>query len=586
MTNQYPLARPLKPIAKKSEIHYPHNHLQSLLDGFVDFSGVENCTLTFKGLSINSKKVHEEFLFLACGGVGNIPQHGIAYAGEAINFGATCVAWEPTDEVNSMPASCPVLRDHETVDVPLIQVEALHENIGEIAARFYQHPSRSLNVMGITGTNGKTSTAHFIAQLIHAMEDAAGAVKECAVIGTLGNGLYGQLEQSSHTTPDAVTLQELMAKYRDEQADTLVMEVSSHALSQGRVNGVEFDCAILTNLTRDHLDYHGDMQAYADEKLKLFHFSSLQQIILNKDDLFAEKIMASINTDISETSVVCYSRKDSSADYYADNIHLSRDGISFTLHVTEELFQKKKVQKKKVQKKKVQKKKAYPIKTHLVGDFNIENLLAAIAALHVQGYALSKIVSAVKRLTVVPGRMEKIVFKKNAVTSERPLIVVDYAHTPDALEKGLSALKAHTKGKLICLFGCGGDRDKGKRPLMAKIAQQQADQIVVTSDNPRTESATQIIEDIICGFSRLDSDHSRADFKKPDFTKKLVIAIDREKAIHETLKSMNSDDVVLIAGKGHEDYQEINGQRIPFSDKDSVISFYMNKAKRQEDNCK
>lgn len=562
MTSQLPLARPAdRPIADKSEKHYPHNHLQSLLDGFVDFSGVENCSIAFKGLSLNSKKVHEDCLFLACAGVGNASQHGIAYAGEAINLGASCIAWEPTAEVENMPVVCPVEKAEGVIDIPLIQVEALHEKVGEIASRFYQHPSHSLNVIGITGTNGKTSIAHFIAQLIHGMEQAA--CSSIAVIGTLGNGFYGQLEQSTHTTPDAVTLQELLAKYRDAQAETLVMEVSSHALSQGRVNGVEFDCAIFTNLTRDHLDYHGDMKSYADEKLKLFHFSSLKQVIVNQDDSFTDVILDSLKADslktdslknevmvsgsaVSESekvAVLRYSRIDKSADYYADEINLSSDGISFALHVQESVF---------------------TVETHIVGDFNIENLLASIAALHTQGYELNKIISSVEQLTVVPGRMEKIILPKHEVQNDDtitdiPLIVVDYAHTPDALDKALCALKAHTRGKLICLFGCGGDRDKGKRPLMAKIAQQQADRIVVTADNPRTESAEQIIEEIISGFDSLDN---------------VVTEIDREKAIHLTLQSMTADDAVLIAGKGHEGYQDIHGQRFPFSDKGSVLSFY------------
>ena len=577
MTSQLPLARSsnmslAKTLTAKREKHYPHNHLQSLLDGFVDFSGVENCKLTFKGLSLNSKKVHEGYLFLACAGVGNGSQHGIAYAGEAINLGASCIAWEPTKDVETMPANCLAQREDGSVNVPLIKVEDLHENVGAIASRFYQHPSRSLSVIGVTGTNGKTSTAHFIAQLIHDIENASSttnpvAAKQCAVIGTLGNGFYGQLEESTHTTPDAVTLQALIAKYRDEQARTLVMEVSSHALSQGRVNGVEFDCAIFTNLTRDHLDYHGDMKSYADEKLKLFHFSSLKQVIVNQDDSFADVILDSLKADslkkdslkadsiknespasdsaVSESkkvSVVRYSKKDKSADYYADEINLSSDGISFVLHVKESVF---------------------TVKAHIVGDFNIENILASIAALHSQGYDINTLVSSVEKLAVVPGRMEKIIIHPELIDNamaELPLIVVDYAHTPDALDKGLCALKAHTRGKLICLFGCGGDRDKGKRPMMAKAAQQQADRIIVTSDNPRTESAEQIIEEIISGFNNLDN---------------VVIEIDREKAIHTTLQSMTADDVVLIAGKGHEDYQEINGQRFPFSDKDSVLSFYM-----------
>ena len=518
--------------------HYPHNHLQSLLDGFVDFSGIENCKLTFKGLSLNSKKVHEGYLFLACAAAGNSPHHGIAYAGEAINSGASCIVWEPTHELNDMPVSCPVANTKSDADVPLVRIEDLHNKAGIIAARFYQHPSHDLSVVGITGTNGKTSTAHFIAQLLTRMDKT-----QCAVIGTLGNGLYGQLKDSTHTTPDAVTLQALIAQYKALKADTLVMEVSSHALSQGRVNGVEFDSAVFTNLTRDHLDYHGDMQAYADEKLKLFQVSSLKNIIVNLDDVFSREIIDSVAKQGTNKKpvIVSYSRSDSSADYFAEDVCLNREGLSFILHADE---------------------MNYSVKSHLVGDFNIENLLAAIAVLHSQGYELNNIVSNIEKLSTVSGRMEKILvqsFVKSSTNDELPLIVVDYAHTPDALEKGLNALKIHTKGKLYCVFGCGGDRDKGKRPLMAKAAQQIADQIIVTSDNPRTESEQQIINEIISGFEHTDN---------------VLIEADRDSAIHTVLEKLTADDVLLIAGKGHENYQEINGQRFPFSDKDSVLSFY------------
>ncbi len=563
MNGQLPSARPYsRSLAKPKTTgknSYPHNHLQSLLDGFVDFSGVENYDLTFKGLSINSKKVHEEFLFLACAGVGNTSQHGIAYAGEAINSGANCIAWEPTEEVQTMPISCPAKRENGAVNVPLLRVVSLQQNLGEIASRFYKKPSHLLNVIGITGTNGKTSTAHFIAHLVTAIAEEAETESspqiksqtKCAVIGTLGNGFYGQLEESTHTTPDAVTLQALLAKYRDENAETLVMEVSSHALAQGRVNGVEFDCAILTNLTRDHLDYHGNMQAYADEKLKLFHFSSLKNVILNQDDAFSSDIRKALTKSSSTVKILSYSRIDSGADYFADSIHLDNEGISFSLQVKNNATDKK---------------STFGVKTHLVGDFNVDNLLAAIAVLHFQGTELKKIISGLENLSVVPGRMEKVLIPNNDKSTEKPLIVVDYAHTPDALEKGLCALKNHTKGKLVCIFGCGGDRDKGKRPLMAAIAQQYSDRVVVTNDNPRTESAEQIIEDIQQGF-----DESEPNSLLPG---SIVIELDRKKAIYRTLKSVTSEDVILIAGKGHEDYQEIKGERFPFSDKACVLSFY------------
>ncbi|MDX2504068.1 MAG: UDP-N-acetylmuramoyl-L-alanyl-D-glutamate--2,6-diaminopimelate ligase [Gammaproteobacteria bacterium] len=563
----------LLPSVGQEKKHYPHNHLQTLLDGFVDFRGVENCELVFKGLSLNSKKVHEQYLFLACAGSSartsagkkNKPQHGIAYAGEAINRGANCVAWEPTHELGSMPASCVV---KSGPDVPLIRVAVLHEKVGEIAARFYRHPSRSLDVIGVTGTNGKTSTAHFIAQLVHAM-DAKNNTDKCAVIGTLGNGIYGELEKSTHTTPDAVTLQALVADFQSQQAGTLVMEVSSHALAQGRVNGIEFDTAIFTNLSRDHLDYHGDMKSYADEKLKLFQFPSLKHIVVNQDDEFSRDIIESVHSQSSrkKIDIVSYSRSDTTADYYAQNICLNREGISFTLCVSENTFPEHKSQVN------------YQIDSHLVGDFNIENLLAAVAVLNQRNYKINDIVSAISKVTTVPGRMEKIVIEHStghstehstghsteqsdeqivSMNDQLPLIVVDYAHTPDALDKGLKALRAHTKGKLVCLFGCGGDRDRGKRALMAQVAEAQADSIMVTSDNPRTESAEQIISEILAGFKNMN---------------KILTETDREQAIKRTLQSINADDVLLIAGKGHEDYQEINGERFPFSDKSCVLSF-------------
>ena len=509
------------------------NHLQTLLDGFVDFRGIENCELSFKGLTNNSKKVHEDFLFLACAG----SVHGIAYAGEAINRGANCVLWEPTSELQKMPSSC-VVKD--AADVPLIRVEALHEKAGEIAARFYQQPSRALNVIGITGTNGKTSTAHFIAQLIHLMKNKE-AKGKCAVIGTLGNGIYGELEQATHTTPDAVTLQGLMADFRNSQADTLVMEVSSHALAQGRVNGVDFDTAIFTNLSRDHLDYHGDMKHYADEKLKLFQYTSLKHIVVNLDDAFSSEIMASVGTrtDTGKTDIATYSRNDTTADFYACDVRLNQEGISFTLKTSDSFTLEK---------------KAYKVNSRLVGDFNIENLLAAIAVLHQHGYELDNITSVISKVTTVPGRMEKI---NDQDGDGLPLIVVDYAHTPDALEKGLKALRAHTQGKLCCLFGCGGDRDKGKRPLMAKVAEQYADSSIVTTDNPRSESPEQIINEIVSGYSSMTN---------------VSIEADRAQAIKKILQTAGANDAVLIAGKGHEDYQEINGERFPFSDKACVLS--------------
>lgn len=548
MTTLLPLVIEKHDLKEKNA--YPYNHLQSLLDGFVDLSGVKKYNFTFKGLSDNSKRIHEGYLFFASAGTSidcadgrkKMPQHGIAYAGEAVNHGAKLIVWEPTSEVNDMPHHC-VAKDG--YNVPLIRVTSLHEKIGEIAARFYQHPSCGLSVIGITGTNGKTSTAHFIAQLIHLM-----ANEKCAVIGTLGNGVYGELAESTHTTPGAVQLQALMADFREQKIAKMVMEVSSHALAQGRVNGVEFDAAVFTNLSRDHLDYHGDMNNYASEKLKLFQFASLRRVIINLDDVFSDSIIdtiQSLNSD-KKPDIASYSKNDKNADYFADNIVMNTDGISFNLSLSDNVSDKSGSS------------ESYLINSHLLGAFNIENILAAIAVLHQQGYEIKKIAAKLSGLTTVPGRMEKIVLdKKSAAQHNRqlPLIVIDYAHTPDALEKGLNALKPHTHGKLYCVFGCGGDRDKGKRPLMASSAERHADRIMVTSDNPRTEQPERIIAEIINGFAHPE---------------KILTAADREQAIKEVLQLANADDVILIAGKGHEDYQEIQGKFLPFSDKACVLS--------------
>jgi len=513
------------------------SHLQILLDGFVDLSELKSYRHVFKGLSSNSNKVHEDFLFIASAGryvystdqKKKWPQHGIAYAGEAINRGATLIVWEPTEELNEMPASCAV---KGRADVPLIQVKSLHEKMGEIASRFYQSPSHEMDIIGITGTNGKTSISHFIAQAI----DEIKSEKKCAVIGTLGNGLYGQLEESTHTTPDAVTLQTLMAGFREKQTATVVMEVSSHALAQSRVNGVEFNTAVFSNLSRDHLDYHGDMACYANEKLKLFQFSSLKNIVINLDDPFADKIFEMLKKqDQSQdkkqsASIVSYSKQDKHADYYAQNINMNGDGLSFHLSVANN-------------------NNHYSISNGLLGDFNVDNCLAAIAVLHQYGHPLDKIAAVMSNIMTVPGRMEKV--------TAQPLIVIDYAHTPDALDKALLALKPHVKGKLYCLFGCGGDRDKGKRPLMAKVAEQQADVVMLTSDNPRTESAEQIISDSMAGFR---------------VKEKALVEVDREQAIRKVIELVQTDDVILIAGKGHENYQDIQGVKRPFSDKSCVLS--------------
>lgn len=547
---------------------YGANHLRTLLDGLVEFEGTDFSEAQVSGLSMDSRLVEKGNLFLACGGTRSVGDkkpvdHGIAYAGQAINAGARFIAWEPTDEIAELPAHCQL---SESEAVPLIRVVKLHKKLGLIAARFYQNPSEVLTMIGVTGTNGKTSSTHFIVQLLVMLNQNRLANKNrrlnqhesspgkttCGLIGTLGNGLYPQLNTTSHTTPDALTLQKLLAEFRDKAIDTVVMEVSSHALAQNRVSNILFDIAVFCNLSRDHLDYHGDMQNYADEKLKLFQFPSLKKIILNADDEFSTVISHSLKN--SSHSIIRFSQQDPQAELYARQIKLTHKGIAFELNYQQQ---------------------EYTLKANLVGQFNVDNLLAAIAVVISLGYDMSELVPAIENLQTVPGRMEIISNDGVSAVNTQPLVVVDYAHTPDALEKALISLKAHclsnqavsqdnskqVSSRLVCVFGCGGDRDKGKRPQMAAVAERHADRIIVTADNPRTEKFGSIIDDIVSGFT--------------DKTN-LEIITDRASAIEKAIQGSGVTDIILIAGKGHEVYQLINGKKLPFSDKQVVKTIFSN----------
>ena len=394
-----------------------------------------------------------------------------------------------------------LLDSHETVDcpdvdVPVIAVLGLVEHIGVIASRFYDHPSQDLTVIGITGTNGKTSCAHFTAQAMNMLD------LKTAIIGTVGNGFPGELKESSHTTPDAIGLQKLFAELKAEGAAAVVMEVSSHALEQGRVSSVDFDYALLTNLSRDHLDYHGSMDAYGAAKAKLFRDFSLKKAILNTDDPFGRQLMADNAVQGQKVSV-----GRTQGDYRLAAYRLALHGIEAELKMAEGGFS---------------------FCSRLIGEFNLDNLLLVIAVLVEQGFSRSDVVYALSKLESVPGRMQTV------VAADKPLVIIDYAHTPDALEKALQAVRAHTAGTLWCVFGCGGDRDVGKRELMGEIADKFADHLVVTSDNPRSEQPEQIIHMIEGGISQ----HIPA------------IESDRAEAIRLAILQASPEDVVLIAGKG------------------------------------
>lgn len=431
---------------------------------------------------------------------------GRAYIAQAVAQRVDGVLWE-ADHYQWDPA----------LAIPNVGVAGLKYRIGEIAAHLYGEPSRALHMIGVTGTNGKTSVTHWIAQALTRLG------RKTALIGTVGNGFPavgdtpGSLTSTHNTTPDAIELQQRLAFYRQQGAAACAMEVSSHGLAQGRVNGTCFNTAVLTNLSRDHLDYHGDMNSYAEAKARLFDWPGLESMVLNLDDAFGQRL----ETEARSVRVAGYGFQRGAV--VAEKLQLSQNGLHLRLRTDWG---------------------AAEFDAPLLGRFNAANLLAALTTLLVSGVPLDQAGKALAHVTPPPGRMQTL------GGQAQPLVVVDYAHTPDALEKVLATLREIVSGgRLICVFGCGGNRDTGKRPLMGRAAASGADEVWVTSDNPRNEDPRQIIDDILAGASA-----------------KSRVEPDRARAIFEAIGGAHQGDVVLIAGKGHEDYQEIAGQRLPFSD--------------------
>jgi UDP-N-acetylmuramoyl-L-alanyl-D-glutamate--2,6-diaminopimelate ligase len=400
------------------------------------------------------------------------------------------------------------------LDVPVLWIDGLHAQVGEIASRFFGRPSEAMQVLGITGTNGKTSTVQLLAQALEYLGHRA------ASIGTLGAGLHGQLHEGERTTPDAIHVQASLATFREQGASHVAMEVSSHALEQGRVGAVAFDVVGFTNLTRDHLDYHGSMEAYGEAKAKLFAWPGLRGAVVNIDDAFGGELSRRWP---AARRVSAAGKAD--ADIAATDITTSAEGLSFTLRTPWGTS---------------------ALQSRLLGRFNVDNLLTVVACLGVLDESFVNILAAVESLQPINGRMNRL-----GGLQGLPLVVVDYAHTPDALEQALTALRSHCDGQLICVFGCGGERDAGKRPQMGAIAERLADVAIVTDDNPRGEDGDLIVAQIVAGFTRPDS---------------ALIERDREAAIHRALKLAHVGDVVLIAGKGHETYQEGAAGKRPFDD--------------------
>ncbi|WP_246480543.1 UDP-N-acetylmuramoyl-L-alanyl-D-glutamate--2,6-diaminopimelate ligase [Motiliproteus sediminis] len=466
-------------------------------------AGASWCAQEVTGLTNDSRRVQPGDLFLACRGERF---DGAAFIDAAVAAGAVAVV---TDGGAGGEVGVPVMVQPDL---------AVHQ--AELAARFYRQPGDELDLIAITGTNGKTSCCHFIAQALAAMGEAP------ALIGTNGYGFYGQLESASHTTPDAIRLQQLLAGLRDRGARQVVMEVSSHALEQQRVAGLRFSQAVFTNLSRDHLDYHGTMEAYGAAKARLFHEYGVTRAVVNRDDPFGRTLLAGLGDEVQSIS---YGLDNPGEDGLSvEGFSQTASGIAAVIRYGEQRC---------------------TLESALIGRFNLLNLLAAAGVLLGRGHALAAVVEQLAQLQGVAGRMESF------HQPHRPLVVVDYAHTPDALEKALQALRGHCQGQLWCVFGCGGDRDRGKRPQMAAVAEAAADRLVITSDNPRSEEPQAIIEDISAGLKR---------------SGRVVVEADRSRAITYAVTHAEAGDVVLVAGKGHEDYQEISGVRYPFSDADQV----------------
>ncbi len=451
-----------------------------------------------KHITTDSRKVQQGSLFLAYPGAVS---DGRAYIADAIKHGASAVLWDsqgfkwnPEWTIENQP------------------IKQLRLQASNIASQFYNNPSAKLWMVGVTGTNGKTSITHWLSQCFNYLQ------RKTAVIGTLGNGLPNQLTETSNTTPDAVLLQNMLADYVQQEVEIVAMEVSSHGLHQGRVRGVNFDVAVLSNLSHDHLDYHQTFEAYAAAKRSLFEHKGLKCAVLNCDDTFGQ----TLTDDLKAAGKALMTYGIAHGDVQAVDVKFENSYFRFNATTPYG---------------------SAPVKVNLVGKFNVYNVLAVLATLLASKVSLTDAIAAISHIESAKGRMQML------GGDGLPLIVVDYAHTPDALEKVLETLKAQARSKLICVFGCGGNRDSSKRPLMGKVASKLADAVIVTSDNPRDEAPDAIIEAILKGM--------RGNF---------MVEQDRAKAILVGILSAKPNDIVLIAGKGHEEHQEINHKKHHFSD--------------------
>lgn len=485
-----------------------HVMLKDLLAGIVEVPA--SVDFAVRSVCMDSRHCEPGSVFLACAGISS---HGLDYLDQALRLGAQTVLWEPENGHGKpqLPA-----------DVAAVKVEQLSRHVGSIAARMHGDPSRNMPVIGVTGTNGKTSVAHLVAQALTVLG------KRCALFGTLGYGFPESLEPASHTTPDAVRLQKMLSDVRDDGAAAVAMEVSSHALDQHRVDGVQFRTAVFTNLTHEHLDYHGDIGRYAEAKRRLFEWPELANAVINVDDATGRDFLQSLDESVRSFAVSLDAGpiQEARADHriWAEAVTYSADGLSMKLVIDGEVRS---------------------LQSHLLGRFNAANMLSVAAVLRSLDFDIDRIVDVLAKVRPVAGRMQRL------GGGEQPMVIVDYAHTPDALMQVLSAAREHTDKTITCVFGCGGDRDRAKRPEMGRIAERLADKVVLTDDNPRTEDGGEIVQEILAGMHAPDA---------------AVVERDRAAAIRIALSAAGKGDTVVIAGKGHEDYQVTGNERRYFSD--------------------
>ena len=473
-----------------------------------------------EGITQDSRHVRPGDLFLAYPG---LHKDGRIFIPQAIAKGAAAVLYE---NINSYEFS-----KEENFTIPLLDVKRLDEQVGIIASRFYHHPSAQMTTIGVTGTNGKTSVTQFVAQALNYQQRC------CAVIGTLGTGLLPNLQSNGYTTPHAVELQRNLSMCLKQGADSIAMEVSSHSLSEHRVDGTEFKIAVFTNLTQDHLDFHGNMREYGAAKARLFQFPSLRYAIFNGDDIFGQQLAREQSNRVNSIFYTIQPKSvlEGPTVVMAEKIRPLEQGFHVLVNTPWGRGE---------------------FTTSLLGEFNISNLLAVLSTLGALEVPLADSLDALSRLQSISGRMQCF------GGGSHPRVVVDYAHTPDALQQVLCALREHRPRRLWCIFGCGGNRDRGKRSQMGRIAEQYSDQIILTNDNPRDESPLKIINDIKEGLH---------------YPERPYVELDRAAAIAYAIQEALVGDIILIAGKGHETKQTIGDQVLDFNDSQQIQNLLKDK---------